>query len=73
MDIQYAQSAVFTPCDFSFPPEGIAAEATPNSEMTLIADLNLDLLKEVRRQGGVRNMQDRRLDLFRLDWLGKPS
>lgn len=73
MDIQYAQSAVFTPCDFSFPPEGIAAEATPNTEMTLIADLDLDLLKEVRTQGGVRNMQDRRLDLFRLDWLGKPG
>jgi predicted amidohydrolase/ribosomal protein S18 acetylase RimI-like enzyme len=73
MDIQYAQSAVFTPCDFSFPPEGIAAEATPNTEMTLIADLDLDLLKEVRRQGSVRNMKDRRLDLFRLEWLGRPS
>ncbi|MCC5814928.1 MAG: GNAT family N-acetyltransferase [Leptospira sp.] len=73
MDIQYAQSAVFTPCDFSFPPEGIAAEATPNTEMTLIADLDLNLLKEVRIQGSVNNMHDRRLDLFRLDWLGKPS
>lgn len=73
MDIQYAQSAVFTPCDFSFPPEGIAAETTPNTEMTLIADLDLNLLKEVRIHGSVNNMKDRRLDLYRLEWLGKLS
>ncbi|BDA80048.1 hydrolase [Leptospira kobayashii] len=71
MDIQYSQSAVFTPSDFSFPHDAIAAEATPNTEMTLIADLDLDLLKEVRKKGAVRNMLDRRLDLFRIEWLGK--
>lgn len=71
MDIQYSQSAVFTPSDFSFPHDAIAAEATPNTEMTLIADLDLDLLKEVRKKGSVRNMADRRLDLFRVEWLGK--
>ena len=32
MDIQYAQSMVFTPCDFAFPSNGIKAEATPNTE-----------------------------------------
>ena len=36
MDIQYAQSMVFTPCDFAFPTNGIKAEATPNTEMILI-------------------------------------
>ncbi len=71
MDIQYSQSAVFTPSDFSFPHDAVAAEATPNTEMTLIADLDLDLLKEVRKKGAVRNMLDRRLDLFRIEWLGK--
>ncbi|MEX2589916.1 MAG: bifunctional GNAT family N-acetyltransferase/carbon-nitrogen hydrolase family protein, partial [Chitinophagales bacterium] len=35
MDIQFAQSAVFTPCDFAFPTNGVKAETTPNSEMTL--------------------------------------
>ena len=44
MDIQYAQSMVFTPCDFSFPSNGIKAEATPNTEMILIADVDIDLL-----------------------------
>jgi predicted amidohydrolase/GNAT superfamily N-acetyltransferase len=36
MDIQYAQSAVFTPSDFAFPPNGIKSEAVSNSEMILI-------------------------------------
>ena len=29
----------FTPCDFAFPTNGIKAEATPNTEMILIADV----------------------------------
>jgi hypothetical protein len=54
MDIQYAQSAVFTPSDFAFPSNGIKAEATPNTEMTLIVDVDLDLLKELHEHGSVR-------------------
>ena len=64
MDIQYAQSAVFTPSDFAFPTNAIKAETTPNTEMTLIADVDLDLLKELHLQGSVRNLLDRRKDLF---------
>lgn len=66
MDIQYAQSMVFTPCDFSFPTTGIKAEATPNTEMILIVDVDLDLLKELHNHGAVRNLKDRRVDLFNL-------
>ena len=66
MDIQYAQSAVFTPSDFSFPTSGIKAEATPNTEMTLIVDVDLDLLKELRSHGAVNNLKDRRKDLYKL-------
>lgn len=64
MDIQYAQSTVFTPCDFAFPSNGIKAEATPNSEMILIADVDIDLLRELNRFGSVRNLRDRRKDVF---------
>jgi len=67
MDIQYAQSAVFTPCDFSFPANGIKAEATPNTEMILIADVDIDLLRELNQFGSVKNLQDRRKDLFTLE------
>lgn len=68
MDIQYAQSAVFTPSDFSFPVNGIKAEATPNTESTLLVDVDLDLLKELHAFGSVRNMKDRRKDLYSLKW-----
>lgn len=66
MDIQFAQSMVFTPCDFSFPSNGIKAEATPNTEMILIADVDIDLLRELNRFGSVRNLSDRRKDIFTL-------
>ncbi|MCF7935760.1 MAG: GNAT family N-acetyltransferase [Synergistales bacterium] len=71
MDIQYSQAAVFTPADFAFPHDAIAAEANPNTEMVLVADLDVELLKELRQQGSVRNLRSRRRDLYRLDWLGK--
>lgn len=66
MDIQFAQSAVFTPCDFSFPTNGIRAEATPNTEMILVSDLDLELLVELHTYGSVRNLRDRRTDLYDL-------
>lgn len=64
MDMQYAQSMVFTPCDFAFPATGIKAEATPNTEMILIADVDIDLLRQLNQFGAVRNLRDRRKDLF---------
>lgn len=66
MDIQYAQSMVLTPCDFAFPADGIKAEATPNTEMVLVTDVDLDLLRELNAFGSVRNLKDRRTDLFSL-------
>jgi predicted amidohydrolase/ribosomal protein S18 acetylase RimI-like enzyme len=71
MDIQYAQSAVFSPSDFAFPPDAIVAEATPNTETTLVVDLDIDLLKKLRTQGTVRNLNSRRTDLYRVSWLKK--
>ncbi len=71
MDIQYSQSAVFSPSDVPFPHDAIVAEATPNTETTLIADLDLDLLKELKKHGAVRNSQDRRKDLYKIEWKRK--
>ena len=64
MDMQFAQSMVFTPCDFAFPTNGVKAEATPNAEMILIADCDLDLLKELHERGAVTNLKDRRGDVY---------
>ena len=66
MDMQFAQSMVFTPCDFAFPTNGIKAEATPNTEMVLIADVDIDLLRELHEFGSVKNLKDRRKDIFEL-------
>ncbi|SHO46745.1 Predicted amidohydrolase [Desulfopila aestuarii DSM 18488] len=71
MGIQYSQAAVFTPSDFAFPHDAIASEATPGIETTLITDLDLDLIKELRQQGSVRNALSRRTDLYELRWKGK--
>lgn len=67
MDIQYSQSMVFTPCDFPFPVNGVKSEATPNTEMILISDVDLDLLRELHNYGSVRNLKDRRKDLYKLE------
>ncbi len=70
-DIQYAQSAVFSPSDFSFPHDAVMAETTPNTEMTLIVDLDLEKLNKLQNEGSVRNYLDRRRDLYKVEWLGK--
>lgn len=64
MDIQFAQAAVLTPSDFAFPTNGVKAEATPNTEMTLIVDVDVDLLKELHEHGSVKIKKDRRTDLY---------
>lgn len=73
MDIQYSQSAVFTPCDFAFPSNGIKSEATANTEMVLIADVDLSLLDELHAHGSVRNLKDRRKDFYDLTLKGQRS
>ena len=71
VDIQYAQSAVYSPSDFAFPHDAIMAESTPNTEMALIADLDLDRLAQIRHEGSVTNRKDRRTDLYEVSWRGE--
>lgn len=61
--MQFVQSMVFTLCDFAFPTN---AEATPNAEMVLIADVDINLLIELHEFGSVKNLKDRRKDIFEL-------
>ncbi len=65
-DLHYSQATVFTPCDFAFPYNGIKSEATANTEMILIADVDLKLLDELHSYGSVRNLKDRRKDFYSL-------
>lgn len=64
MDIQYGQSGIYTPSDFMFSRDAIAAECTPNVETVVIHDVDLELLKRHRSQGSTLNWFDRRQDLY---------
>ncbi len=68
MDIQYAQSCILTPCDFPFARDGIAAECTENVETVAVADLDMMDISWARAEGTVRNLRDRRFDLYKLVW-----
>jgi len=65
-DVHYAQSGVFTPCDFSFARDGVAAECTPNIETLVVQDVDVELLRRHRQGGSVQNWNDRRADLYRV-------
>jgi predicted amidohydrolase len=71
MDIQYSQSCILTPCDFPFARDGIAADTTPNVETVAIADLRPQTLITARNSGTVKNLKDRRHDLYRVHWKGE--
>ncbi|MGO2497849.1 MAG: GNAT family N-acetyltransferase [Vibrio litoralis] len=64
VDIQYAQSAVFSPSDVYFPHDAIIAEADPNTEMMIYADVDLSKLKLLHSEGSVTNLKHRRPELY---------
>lgn len=67
MRANVGQAAVITPNDIPFPPAGIMAQGELNDDMLIVADLDLDLLEDVRRSGSVTTWRDRRTDLYP-DW-----
>jgi predicted amidohydrolase len=71
MDIQYSQAAIFSPSDFSFPHDAVVAQASENEETIIVADVDLDLLTKQRKAGSVRNLEQRRLDLYSIQWKQK--
>ncbi|WP_345243265.1 GNAT family N-acetyltransferase [Pontibacillus salipaludis] len=64
MDVQYAQSGIFTPSDFEFARDGIVGESQPNTETVVVGDVDLEVLRRQRKSGTVRQLRDRRKDLF---------
>jgi len=69
MGIQYAQSAIFTPSDVEFHREGIATEAPANTETLIFQDLDLNLLSRNREFGSVQTWNDRRPDLYKINYI----
>jgi predicted amidohydrolase len=73
----WARASVLTPCDTGFPADGVLAEAKENVEDIIFADLDFDLLREVRETGAARIIRDRerRMPLYRaysMELLGSP-
>jgi predicted amidohydrolase len=68
LDEAYAQSAVLTPSDTGFPPDGILEQSPVNEEKLIVADLDMALLDKARTAGSVRNLADRRNDLYDVRW-----
>ena len=66
MDINYAQSGIFTPSDFPFSRDGISGECQPNIETVVVADVDIELLRRTKLNGTVKNWMDRRTDLYKV-------
>lgn len=58
MATSYGQAAIFTPSDYFFARDGIAAEGVVNQEQIIISDVDLDLLDEQRVNGTVIPLND---------------
>ncbi|RUL54799.1 carbon-nitrogen hydrolase family protein [Lysinibacillus antri] len=67
MRANFGQAAIITPNDVPFPPKGLLAEGEINNDMIITADLDLELLYQVREKGSVTTWRDRRTDLY-TDW-----
>lgn len=65
-DVHYAQSGIYTPADFSFPRDAVAAECNENIETVIIHDLDVELLHRHRTSGTVQNWLDRRRDMYKV-------
>lgn len=68
---QYAQSGIYTPSDYFFPHDGIATEASVNTEMVAVADLDLALLDQARESGSVLNHVDASKDGLHVKFDGR--
>jgi predicted amidohydrolase/ribosomal protein S18 acetylase RimI-like enzyme len=66
MDIQYAQSGIFSPSDFGFARDGIVGECDANVETIVVGDIDLEKLRRSRTSGSVRQLRDRRHDLYHI-------
>lgn len=68
MDIQYSGSGIYSPSDFGFARDGIVGETGENVEMVVIGDIDLEVLRRGRENGTVRQLRDRRHDLYNVEY-----
>jgi predicted amidohydrolase/ribosomal protein S18 acetylase RimI-like enzyme len=66
VDIQYAQSGIYTPADFAFSRDGIAGECSENTESVIMAEVDMETLQRFRKSDHVLTFRDRRTDIYSL-------
>lgn len=66
VDIQYAQSGIYTPSDFSFARDGIAGECSENTETVFMAEVDMEVLHRYKQTKDVLTIKDRRTDIYSL-------
>jgi predicted amidohydrolase len=60
VSLNYGQAAILTPSDFAFSRDGNLAEGTPNQEMMVIGELNLQTILDTKTTGTVLPLYDSR-------------
>ena len=60
----FGAASILTPCDGDFPEKGIAAESPFNDEAIATADIDTEMLYEIRRSGAATTLKDRRWDVL---------
>ena len=60
----WGMASILTPCDKGFPQKGIAAESASNEETLISAEVETDMLYEIRKAGAATTLKDRRWDMI---------
>ena len=60
----FGAASILTPCDGEFPEKGIAAESPFKEERIATAELETEMLREIRQSGAATTFNDRRWDML---------
>lgn len=60
----WGMASILTPCDKGFPQKGISAESASNEETVISAEVETDMLYEIRKTGAATTLEDRRWDMI---------
>jgi len=60
----HGAASILTPCDGDFPEKGIAAESPFNEETIATAEIDTEMLYEIRQSGTATTLKDRRWDVL---------
>jgi predicted amidohydrolase len=66
VDVNYGYAALYAPPDIGLPEEGIVAQSQPQEPGWLVRELDLELVREVRKAGQVLNFRDQQRLEYRL-------